>query len=38
MRRRGSGHGYQLRATALRRLHGKESVLRPLALMFGGQP
>ncbi len=35
LRRRGGSESYRLRETALRRLHGKESVLGPVALMLG---
>jgi hypothetical protein len=35
LQRRGGSGGYRLRETALRRLHGKESVLGPVALMLG---
>lgn len=34
LQRRGSSAGYKMRETALRRLHGKESILGPMQLML----
>ena len=34
LQRRGSTAGYQMRATALRRLHGKDSIAGPLRLLL----